>query len=450
MTSPGGAPPCWQRREPSAQSPKFERLDLRTPPSSPGAEAVWRPRRGAGAPLRPQSPPRPAPGSSRSRVAPAAAGKALLARAQRAKRRAPSFIEVSSSHGLTVAEQRSISAPTRAVYRKAYEAFLGWIKIKQRIRASLSALDTTLTDYLNSQLYRRGENVAAARNVVFGTMFFEKLPKSALTLPRARRALNGFVKDEPLRSSDPLPVEAMALLAEALLTEDDRTSTLAAAALVISFDLFLRPSEALALTAADVVAPRVGQYGHVSVMVAQLDPSLRRNEEAPRPAKSGEFDDTILAGLPGLNLMFVAPLLLRLRQGAQRGLPMLAPLTLAQYETSLHRAARATDLAALRPMPHSARHGGASLAAVKKCLSLRGIQRRGRWLAASSVRRYEKHSKLTRQVARMPRASVRRGEALLEGGRAAPLAQRLLAALAAPFDGVAQRRKRTTRKAELP
>lgn len=64
-------------------------------------------------------------------------------------------------------------------------------------------LDASLTEYLNDQLFRRGESVAASRNALFGTMFFEKLPKSALTLPRARRALKGFVKDEPLRSSDP-------------------------------------------------------------------------------------------------------------------------------------------------------------------------------------------------------------------------------------------------------
>ncbi len=86
-------------------------------------------------------------------------------------------------------------------------------------------------------------------------------------------------------------------------------------------------------------------------------------------------------------------------------------MTLAQYEKHLHKAVVTCGLTAL----HSARHGGASTAAFKQLLSIKEVQKRGRWLAPKSVRRYEKSGKLTRQMALMPKAFVRSGEALLKG-----------------------------------
>lgn len=258
-------------------------------------------------------------------------------------------------------------------------------------------------------------------------MFYQRLPKSSLSLPTARRALKGFIRDEPPRSADPLPVEALALLADHLIEQDTLESVFSATAMIVSYDLFLRPSEMLYLRGSDIKAPRVNKY-QVAVLVAQLDPEAR-SREAPRPAKSGEFGDTIVAGLAALGLPFVPKALLALQLHEVRGAPLLDPLTLAQYENAFRKAARATGLSILRPTPHACRHGGASLAAFRGGLDAAGIQRRGRWVVAKSVRRYEKHGKLLRQIAKMDKTMVRRGAALLDGGSKSPLAMRLDRAL---------------------
>ncbi len=146
---------------------------------------------------------------------------------------------------------------------------------------------------------------------------------------------------------------------------------------------------------------------------------MRRKRETHtvghKPAKSGEFDDTVIANLPGLGLGFVGRILHNLKDVTPKKRAPFWLLTWAQYEKHLHAAVVACGLKALHITPHSARHGGASTAAFNKLLSIKEIQKRGRWLAPKSVRRYEKSGKLTRQVALMPKTLVRSGEALLKG-----------------------------------
>ena len=134
-------------------------------------------------------------------------------------------------------------------------------------------------------------------------------------------------------------------------------------------------------------------------------------------AKSGEFDDTVAAGLPGLGLEWVAGLLLALRAVTAPGKRIFMGLTLAAYERLVGTGAREAGLGALNITPHGARHGGASLTAYLKLLLLEGIKKRGRWKATASVRRYEKAAKLTRMVARMDRADVLLGENLMKTGK---------------------------------
>jgi hypothetical protein len=50
---------------------------------------------------------------------------------------------------------------------------------------------------------------------------------------------------------------------------------------------------------------------------------------------------------------------------------------------------------------HELRHGGPSTDVLEGSLSLAEIQRRGRWKSPASVRRYEKHGRLSAQLARL-------------------------------------------------
>ena len=58
-------------------------------------------------------------------------------------------------------------------------------------------------------------------------------------------------------------------------------------------------------------------------------------------------------------------------------------------------------------VPYTARHGGASHDAATGFRSQEGIKRRGRWLVDGSVRRYEKHALLNKQLARLSKQQLR-------------------------------------------
>ena len=314
---------------------------------------------------------------------------------------------------LTHAEQASIAKSTREWYTAAYEEFLAWARLEKRPMDDLAAIDETLVQLLDV-MFHRGEDAGHARAVIFGTMFCLALPKGATTLPRCRRALRGFLKDAPPVSNDPVPIEAAVVLVDALLDSSKLEEKLAGLAFISAFDLFLRPSETLTIRKEDVIAPRRGQYQSVSVIVA---PSAlveaRLTVKTQKAAKSGEFDDTVVAGLPGLGLEWVSELVWQLAKGTPSKTAIFAPLSLAVYERIIGSFSQ--KLGVGRFTPHGARHGGPSLAMYRKILDLGGIQKRGRWLASSSVRRYEKSGKLTRQAAKLDKDVFVKAAVLLKG-----------------------------------
>ena len=63
-------------------------------------------------------------------------------------------------------------------------------------------------------------------------------------------------------------------------------------------------------------------------------------------------------------------------------------------------------LGELGVVPYTARHTGASLGRLEDNLSLAEVQRRGRWKAEASVRRYEKRT-MAQEVAHMLSAHTR-------------------------------------------
>ena len=319
---------------------------------------------------------------------------------------------------LTRAEIASIAPATREWYTAAHLEFEAWMNTQgsKMLQSTATELDATMVTYLD-ELFLRGEDAGQVRAVIFGTIFCRSLPKGGHILPRCRRALKGFLKDCPPVSNDPVPIEAAVVLADALLDSDKIEEQLAGLAFVTAFDLFTRPSETLEIRKEDVIAPRRGQYQGVSIIIA---PSAllenRLTAKTQKAAKSGEYDDTVIAGLPGLGLEWIPQLLWQLACGTPAKTPIFAPLSLASYERIVVAYAKRLELG--RVTPHSARHGGPSLAMLRNILDARAIQKRGRWLAPASVRRYEKSGKLTRQAAKLSAATFVKADALLRGGLA--------------------------------
>ena len=325
-----------------------------------------------------------------------------------------------ASGSLTPLEQRSVTPATQLAYSEQFDKFKDYAKANRLSLDSDYNLDLALTVYIN-HLYHAGEGISSARNVLFGTIFLLSKPKGPNTFPRARRTLRGFGKGDPPLSEDPLPLEGMALLAEELMNRSQLDAKLAGMALVTGFDLFLRPTETLSLLREDILGP-VGQLRTTAVMVAQT-PTAEEQLEArernlplrdTRPAKAGEVDDTVMAGLPGMKLEFLQEALVVLSDNTHPKYPVFHPLNLPRYETLVRDAARKCSLEVLKASPHSVRHGGASTAAYHGLLDIKGIMRRGRWKAHNSVRRYEKHGRLQRQLSKLTPKQLQRAGRILE------------------------------------
>ena len=124
----------------------------------------------------------------------------------------------------------------------------------------------------------------------------------------------------------------------------------------------------------------------------------------PVSTKSVEFDDTvIISDKPSCDAgrAWVGPLLSSLVEGRPAAAPVVS-LSLADWERAFAKAVKALDLVALRATPHCLRHGSASTDFALGLRTLDAIQRKGRWKASASVRRYEKSGRLSAQVSRIP------------------------------------------------
>ena len=134
--------------------------------------------------------------------------------------------------------------------------------------------------------------------------------------------------------------------------------------------------------------------------------------EPPARPKAGEHDDSVVFGksdgAPG-GEEWVADFLAVL---SQKRCGALFPQSLPRWEALFKRSTARLNLSALKLTPHCARHGAASLAYATGRLSLRDIQKRGRWKNPASAKTYEKSAKLTRQIARLDDAQRSRATAL--------------------------------------
>lgn len=164
------------------------------------------------------------------------------------------------------------------------------------------------------------------------------------------------------------------------------------AATLLCFDAYLRPSECLSLTRAHVVPPHgqgaAGQWA-VTIAPAALE----------TPSKTNTYDDTVIVGEVRGPRSYVAAVLKALYDTSSSKL--FSRLTLHRFEVLIKKASLAAGLGDSY-VPHQCRHGGASHDALYSVRSMRDIQRRGRWRARESVRRYEKHGILLRVRRRTP------------------------------------------------
>ena len=231
----------------------------------------------------------------------------------------------------------------------------------------------------------RGFSVALGRHTLYGWLHL-RCPSKSVTahqLDNARDALAGWCKLHGDDSRDPLPEEITLALVRTLLSS---RQVLTAAAVFLQPQFYLRPSEMIAVRAADVILPLAGvaRYHAVGIVVAP--------RELEVTTKSRTHDDTILVdGACHPDSTAVLHELARVRSDGDRLFPAL---TLSKYEESFRVAGAKLGLAHLNIVPHMMRHTGPSNDLFHGRRNIQEVAKRGRWKNLKSVHRYAKSGRL--------------------------------------------------------
>ena len=302
---------------------------------------------------------------------------------------------VDTMKALSVTERESVAKRTREDYQKRLDQFKRQARIKT-IDMAPEILDAKLVHNFD-QLFLAGAAYAEGEKLWAAVRFFT--PSYAnhghLHLPRSSRALKGWRRLAPTATRRPLPWEAAAAVAWNLL----QASLGMAMAWLMMIDTYMRPGELMDLTRAQIMAPTDRRAMSRAAVVLHPD-------QRGIASKTGEMNESLIVTRPWLSDALMKFLAL----GKHRD--KIWNFTMAQFRAAFVRAAVDVGLQKWKPVLYMARHTGASLDRLLDQLSLEEVQKRGRWRAPASVRRYEKRA-LVQEVynsltAQQQRAAIRK------------------------------------------
>jgi integrase len=253
---------------------------------------------------------------------------------------------------------------------------------------AIGEVDAALEKYFES-LFVKGVGQYTARCALYGWAYLHPnmSTKPRHHYPLAKAALKGWKNLEPGGSKDPCPWEVALLLAEWMMNNG---YVKMAAFVILCFDTYVRPGILSLIRRENVLPPVPGvnvSYRHWSLVLSPKAEGV--------PTKVGEFDDSLIVGSTGREWVSkITELLWR------KSLPnaFIFQFSLREVEKVFKLATTALSLTSLHVTPHSLRHGGPSHDVYFNIRNLDQVQRRGFWKALSSVRRYEKHACLQRQL----------------------------------------------------
>ena len=294
--------------------------------------------------------------------------------------------------GSAVLRHASVSPATLKNYKQAVQHFETFA-VQRRWSLKPPHLCLSLEKYLWHHA-NRGFCSALGRHAFYGWLHLRFPTKSVEgnLLMNAREALCGWRKLHGDDSRDPLPEEIYLAVVRRLITTRKVMS-----AVFCQPQLYLRPSELLALRPEDVLLPErgAGRYRSVGVVVAP------RELEVTTKARS--HDDTVLVDEHcQATLGPVLAELVRVRAAEEH----LFPLTLNAYEKTLRESGIALGLTT-EFVPHSLRHCGPANDLFHGRRGMAALAKRGRWANLKSVQRNGKSGRLVevwRQVSKRDRA----------------------------------------------
>ena len=300
---------------------------------------------------------------------------------------------------------------TRRTYAESWKAFLEFC-LSHNLLASITSPFVTMMQ-LDCALERFAENLflEGSSKYVFTCALqncnieYPHWPTaSRLNYPLTKAAKKGWANMEPGSSRDPCPIEVAAWIAYDMSL---RGLVYHAAAVMLSFDTYIRPGKMCELKHSNIIAPSKGMHKRYHHWTLLLHP-----QEAGQPSKAGAFNDSLIVGLH--DRKWVGTLLGKLfskHAGQTDG--ALFPFSLRDFELEFSKSVTALKLSKLQLTPHCLRHGGASHDYLANSFSLADIQQRGCWKTIESVRRYSKHGRLSKQLSLLTPAQQRHAKQAL-------------------------------------
>ena len=294
---------------------------------------------------------------------------------------------------LTVTQTGSVREATANEYEKIFARVLEWESHHLGAVAETSAdMDWVLTNLID-EWYLEGESFGMASKAVAATVFFRsKFGRGkACQLDGARQALRGWRRLEPPLSRLPLSWPILAMLINEMVRLGFREAGVVTA---LMFFTYFRPSEPFKLRVKDLVPPTPQAGGSHKLWSLTLHAF-----EGGQASKTQEFDEGVLLDRPAS--FFLGPVMQKIARDKKPS-DLLFGITQTALGTALREAFLAVPSHKLeRPTLYQVRHSGASVEFADKVRTLAEIQRRGRWRAVQSVRRYEKGPRVNEQLRKL-------------------------------------------------
>ena len=285
--------------------------------------------------------------------------------------------------GLSLLESNAVTLPTMAAYRYALQAFSDFCLTAHGAMNpdDPNILESQILNYMDV-LYADGYGPEVGKRLLAGiqALYPRYSRHGDLTLPRVRRATQGWERLVPSRSRWPVP---WGLVAAAAVWLARRVGLEYCLAMILACQCYLRPSEVVTLRVRSLAPPSVnhadGPRSHYSIVV--------REEVDMEPTKTRTYDDSVLLDRPDLKWMGRFWRQLRRHRRPDDFLFTFSQEEFAKVVKAAFEAIGAGDLGVVA---YSLRHGGASWDYLMKYRTLSEVKARGRWRADSSVARYQK------------------------------------------------------------
>ena len=273
-------------------------------------------------------------------------------------------------------------------YLKEVSQFLDLAQSRQWPLATYAEIDDALCKYQAVQCYREDRHANAGEQLMNGYAYLYPDRK----MPEAWRACKAWSRVTIGEEGQPVPDETLAYMEDWLRSRRETAAQIAGMVIPVQTDAYARESEILNLRREDVIDN--------NEEVALFFGRAHRGESA----KTGRNQGVRLDFPHSTDLVRQR---VKLAPGATS---KLFPISSATYQKWWRLAAQEAGTTA---PPHSCRHTGPSRDLATGYRDMLQVQRRGRWAAEKSVRRYAKtHAWIAVTNAQPPHVTSRGSELL--------------------------------------